>query len=144
MLSSVSGTAGEDVTVYGTISSTGAAEVFLNGENFNFGSSNFMNGDVSDFFVNAPISLTGGTNSGLIALFSFEIAAGTPTGVYGGNFLQIVGGADGSAQDDTADATYSVDVEGTQVPEPNALWLVAAGMAGVIALRRKSLGQIPC
>ena len=32
---------------------------------------------VTDFFANAPAALGGGANSGLIALFSFDIAPGT-------------------------------------------------------------------
>ena len=40
-LSPVTGTAGEDVTVFGTISNTGTVQIFLNGETFSLGSSSF-------------------------------------------------------------------------------------------------------
>ena len=91
-VSSVSGTAGEDVTVFGTITNTGTGRVYLNGEGYSLGSSSLLNGDVADFFANAPASLGGGANSGLIALFSFDIAPGTAPGVYDENFLQLLGG----------------------------------------------------
>ncbi len=53
-VSSVSGTAGEDVTVFGTITNTGTGRVYLNGEGYSLGSSSLLNGDVADFFANAP------------------------------------------------------------------------------------------
>src|SRR5271157_5025202 len=73
-LSNVTGAAGQDVTIYGTISHTGADVANLNAEDFTLGSSNFVLGDVSDFLINAPLFLSGDSDSGLIALFSFEIA----------------------------------------------------------------------
>ena len=136
-LSPVTGTAGEDVTVFGTITNTGTVLVYLNGETFSLGSSSLLNGDVTDFFDNAPLSLSGGTNSGLIALFSFDIAPGTAPGVYGENFLQILGGPGMFDQNDIADAEYSVHVEGATVPEPGTIGLIALGLAGVMLLRRR-------
>jgi len=136
-LSPVTGTAGEDVTVFGTITNTGTALVYLNGETFSLGSSSLLNGDVTDFFDNAPLSLSGGTNSGLIALFSFDIAPDTAPGVYSENFLQILGGPGMFDQNDIADAEYSVHVEGATVPEPGTIGLIALGLAGVMLLRRR-------
>ena len=81
------------MTVYGTITNTGSDDVYLNSENFTLGSSSFSNGDVTDFFLNAPLSLAPDSDSGLIALFTFDVASGTPGGSYGGNFLDILGGA---------------------------------------------------
>jgi len=57
-LSPVTGTAGEDLTVFGTITNTGTVVIFLNGETFSLGSSSLLNGDVTDFFDNAPVSYT--------------------------------------------------------------------------------------
>jgi hypothetical protein len=136
-VSSVLGTAGEDVTVFGTITNTGKGRVFLNGEGFSLGSSSLLNGDVTDFFTNAPASLSGGANSGLIALFSFDIAPGTAPGVYGENFLQLLGGTGKFDQDDIADAEFSVTVESSVVPEPETIGLLVLGLAGVILMRRR-------
>jgi len=141
-LSPVTGTAGEDVTVFGTITNTGTALVYLNGETFSLGSSSLLNGDVTDFFDNAPLSLAGDSNSGLIALFSFDIAPDTAPGVYSENFLQILGGPGMFDQNDIADAEYSVHVEGTSVPEPETIGLIALGLAGVMLLRRRRLNFV--
>jgi hypothetical protein len=141
-LSPVTGTAGEDVTVFGTITNTGTVEIFLNGETFSLGSSSFLNGDVTDFFDNAPLSLSGETNSGLIALFSFDIAPGTAPGVYTENLLQLLGGPGVLDMNDIADADFSVTVEGTTVPEPGTIGLIALGLAGVMLLRRRTFSGV--
>jgi hypothetical protein len=141
-LSVVAGTAGEEVTVFGTITNTGTTLVYLNGENYSLGSSSLLNGDVTDFFANAPASLAGGGNSGIIALFSFDIAPGTAPGIYDENFLQLLGGAGNSDQNDIADAAFSVTVESTTVPEPETLGMIALGLAGVILLRRRRFSHI--
>ena len=138
-VSNVTGTPGQEVTVFGTITNTGTALVFLNGEGFSLGSSSFLNGDVTNFFTNAPASLAGGTNSGLIALFSFDIAPGTAPGVYDENFLQLLGGAGQFDQNDIADAEFSVTVKSNTVPEPGSLGLIAVGLIGLLMLRRRIL-----
>ncbi len=91
---------------------------------------------MTDFFANAPASLAGGANSGLIALFSFDIAPGTAPGVYDENFLQLLGGTGQFDQNDIADAEFSVTVKSTTVPEPETIGLLALGLAGVLLLRR--------
>lgn len=141
-LSIVTGTAGEDVTVFGTIANTGTTLVYLNAENYSLGSSSFLNGDVTDFFNNAPASLMGGSNSGLIALFSFDIAPGTAPGVYNENFLQLLGGAGQSDQNDIADAEFSVNVVPSGVPEPETIGMIALGVAGLLLLQRRATNDV--
>lgn len=133
-LSSVSGTPGSTVTVDGTITNDSSNTVYLNGESFTLGSS-FINGDPTDFFLNAPISLDPGGSSGLIALFAFQVASGTPNGSYSGDFLDIIGGGPSDFTDTLASADYSVDVAST--PEPSALVLFGIGLLGFLPLRRK-------
>ena len=138
-LSSVSGVPGSEVTVYGTITNTGSGDVYLNNENFTLGSSYFLNGDITDFFLNAPLSLGPDSDSGLIALFTFDIAPGTPGGTYGGNYLDILGGPGSSDQNLLASAEFSVAVESTAVPEPGTIGLIVLGLAGAILLRRRRI-----
>ena len=141
-VSNVTAAAGQDVTVFGTITNAGTALVFLNGEGFSLGSSSFLNGDVTNFFANAPASLAGGTNSGLIALFSFDIAPGTAPGVYDENFLQLLGGAGKFDQNDIADAEFSVTVKSNMVPEPGTIGMIALGLVGLLLLRRRVLERV--
>jgi len=134
-VSSVSGAPGDTVTVDGTITNTGTTTVFLNNEDFTLGSGSFSNGDVTDFFFNAPLSLDPGDNSGLIALFTFDIAGGTPGGVYTGNFLDILGGPGFSDQNLLASTEFDVTVtSGATVPEPSTLPLAATGFLALLAL----------
>lgn len=128
-LTGVSGNPGTSVTVFGNIVNDGASAAYLNGENFTLGSAAFLNGDPTDFFLNAPLSLDPGQSSGQIGLFTFGIAAGTAPGVYSGNFLDIIGGGPSDFTDALASAPFSVDVQGaTAAPEPPALLLLLAGL----------------
>ena len=140
-LTSVSGAPPSEVTVYGTITNTGSDDVYLNSENFTLGSSSFSNGDVTDFFLNAPLSLAPDSDSGLIALFTFDVASGTPGGSYGGNYLDILGGGP-TDQNLLASAEYSVTVKNTVAPEPGTIGLIALGLAGVILLRSRPFQSV--
>jgi hypothetical protein len=134
-LTSVSGSAGQVVTVDGTISNTGSALINLNGENFTLGSDlNFLNGDVTDFLNNAPLFLSGNTNSGLIAVFSFEIAPGTAPGTYSGNSLQILGGPGEFDLNELASTSFTISVKGTKAPEPAPLLLLCIGLIGILGV----------
>lgn len=140
-LTSVSGAPGSEVTVYGTITNTGSGTVYLNNESYTLGSTNFLNGDVTDFFVNAPFTLGPDSNSGPIALFTFDVASGTPGGSYGGNFLDILGGGP-TDQDLLASTAFSVNVQNNAVPEPGTIGLIALGLAGVILRRRRPFNGV--
>lgn len=133
-LSPVSGAPGTTVTVDGTITNNSSNTVYLNSESFTL-SSPFINGDTTDFFVNAPLSLSPDTNSGLIALFTFQIAPGTPSGIYPGNFLDIIGGGPSNFTDVLASSEFSV----TATPEPGTLPLLGTGLllAGAFVFRKK-------
>jgi PEP-CTERM motif len=138
-LSSVSGSAGQVVTVDGTISNTSSSLINLNGENFTLGSDlNFQNGDTTDFLNNAPFFLLGNTDSGLITLFSFEIASGTAPGTYSGNSLQIIGGPGVFDLNQLASASFTINVKGTVAPEPSLLLLLCVGLIGVIGVARRA------
>jgi hypothetical protein len=137
-MSPVSGAPGTTVTVDGTIANTGSTTVFLNNEDFTLGSVFFSNGDITDFLLNAPLFLDGGTNSGSIPLFTFDIALGTPTGLYTGNFLDILGGPGSSDQNLLSSAEFSITV--TSEPGTGTLALLGTALllVGAFFLRRKS------
>jgi len=137
-LAPVSGTPGSTVTVDGTITNDTSDTVYLNSESYTLPSP-FTNGDNTDFFLNAPLSLAPDTNSGLIALFTFEIEPGTSGGSYSGNFLDIVGGGPSDFTDVLTSSGYSVTVLSSTVPEPSALVLLSTGLLGLLLLRRDNL-----
>jgi len=146
-LSAASGSPGDTITIDGTITNGTANPVYLNAEDFSFGSSSLLNGDVTDFLLNAPFSLAPGTNSGLIAVFTLEIAPGTTGGTYSGNSLDIIGGTDPSNFTDVlASSGFSVDVGGAvSTPEPATLILLGSGFL-LAGLRRRSVagGEFKC
>lgn len=138
-LSAASGSSGSTITLDGTITNNTANTVYLNSEDFSLGSSSFLNGDVTDFFLNAPLLLASGGSSGLIALFTFDIAPGTLGGTYGGNFLDIIGGTNsGDFTDTLASARFSVDVSGAgATPEPGTLILLGSGLIALACMMRR-------
>lgn len=147
-LSAVVGPPGNTITVDGTITNNTTSTVYLNGEDYSFGSNSylFLNGDTTDFFNNVPLSLEANTSSGLIALFAFDIVPGSLASTYGGNFLDIIGGTNsGDFTDILASSQFSVNVSGaglTPTPEPDSLLLLVTGLflllAGQAVRRRKS------
>jgi hypothetical protein len=133
-LSPVSSAPGTTVTVDGTITNTGSTTIFLNNADFTLGSASFSNGDVTDFFFNAPFFLDAGDSSGF-ALFTFDIAGGTLGGTYTGNFLDILGGPGVSDQNLLASTEFDVTVTSSAtVPEPSALPLAAMGLLSLLVL----------
>jgi hypothetical protein len=127
------GAPGTALTFNATLTNSGAATVWLNGDNSSI-SSLLLTLDDTPFYTNAPLYLASG-DSWTGDIFSVGIDPSTPPGAYFGTF-SIVGGADSSAQDILATQNFEVDV----VPEPAFYQLGALlvfGGLGALRLRRR-------
>jgi hypothetical protein len=113
------------------ISNTGPDEVFLNQDAPNPPAGNFTVDDF--FFVNVPISLLGGTDSGSINLFDILVGP-NPYGFYIGSY-DLSGGADSNATDFLTTAEFSIQV----VPEPATAVLIGLSTVLSVLWRRSRL-----
>ena len=142
----LSGSAGDTLQFFGTLTNTTADTVFLNDVNFNLASIPLSSIDSSPFFTNAPLSLDaagsldGGFTSGDIELFDITIPDPDPftPGNYSGTF-QVLGGADGGSQDIVGTADFTVQVLGpvSGGPEPGSLGLMLAAFVGICVVHRR-------
>ncbi len=123
---------GSVVTFSGTLTNIAASTAFLNSAGLNL-SGGFAPGDLDagPFFVNAPLFLAAGGATGTIDLFTINVPAAFPNGLYAGEFT-VLGGIDDTAQDLLGSANFSVQV--TAIPEPSTFVLLAIS-AAVIAVR---------
>jgi hypothetical protein len=121
------------------VTNASAQTVFLNGDSATTGSP-LLTIDDSPFFANAPLSLDPGQSSGLFALFNLDLDPSATPGVYDGNVFSLLGGADGGATVDVADAAFSLTVtpSAPPVPEPGMLACSLIGLAALTVRRRAS------
>jgi hypothetical protein len=123
---------------YATIYNPSSATIFLNGDSAQT-SSALLSVDDSPFNLNAPLSLGAGQRTGPFELFAVDLLSPSiPAGTYGGNVFSILGGSDGGAINDLADAQFSVTITASPVPLPATAWLLLSGLAAIGALTRKS------
>lgn len=127
-----SGSPGQTLNFFGTITNTGASTVFLNGDSYNFALTDATFSD--NFFANVPVSLAAGASSGDIDLFDVTIAnpETLPLGTYSGTY-GLFGGVDENAEDNLAQASFSVNV----TPEPGYFALLAIGLVSMVWLHRR-------
>jgi hypothetical protein len=137
-------TAGETLQFFGTITNTSTDTdptdaMYLNNDSFDLALSG-ASYTLTDDFANTPVSLTGGESSGDIELFDITLAdpVSDPLGLYGGTYGLLGGmdGGSGTAQDNLAQADFSVNVAApTALPEEGAWPLTIALIALALVWR---------
>ena len=92
--------------------------------------------DDNPFLFNFPLSMSPGDSTTAI-LFNATITGGP--GVYSG-FFDILGGSDSSSFNLLGSTQYTVTV--TSVPEPATIPLMAAGLLGLLGIRKYILRSV--
>jgi hypothetical protein len=137
------GSPGQTLQFFGTITNTGSDPdpVYLNSDSFNFALSGLSYTLTDQFFNTVPVSLAGGASSGDIELFDITLAdpVNDPFGSYTGTYGLLGGmdGGNGTAQDNLAQADFSVDVKAA-APEPAPFALVGTLLALMGWLHRRA------
>jgi hypothetical protein len=134
----VTGSPGDTLQFFGTLTNTTAATVFVSGDTFVFSS-----GTVDDSpFLLGPVSLGPNEISSSFEMFDVTIPVDLAPGTYDGTF-NVEGGPDSNADDLLGAATFHVEVDGTAVPEPTSAALVLFGAAVLLwPLRTKLLRRL--
>jgi hypothetical protein len=132
-----SGQPGDTLTFAGTLTNTGAAALFLNGDDFTL-NGNGMTLDDSPFLTGAPLSLDA-NQSYTGTLFTVAIDPNASFQNASGTF-SILGGANDTAQDTLATQPFTVAV----VPEPGGQVLLMGSLVmGVLAVGSRVRRQRP-
>lgn len=130
------GTAGSTLSFFATVAApiTNGGTIYLNSDSSNLDSPLTLNDD--GFLFGFPLSLDAGDSfTGL--LFTVTLPSNIASGPYTGYF-QIYGGSDGGSQDMLQEVDFQVNVAqvASDVPEPESLLLMAAGLPGLAMLVR--------
>ena len=131
--STLSTASGGTVEFDGTLTNTGAYDLYLNGDTI----SPLFPGltvDDSPFIFFGPMYLAAG-DSFTGAFIDVTADAATPSGSYNGTYT-IQGGTDSNTFDDIATADFTLDV-GSPVPEPNPILLLVTGLTMLMLINRR-------
>lgn len=121
---------GGTIEFIGTLTNSGAADVFLNGD-VSILPNTLLTLDDSPFFINSPLFLMP-SQSYVGPFFDVAADAGALSGIYSGSFT-IQGGADSNTFDNLASQSFTVNVI-SSVPEPNYSMLSAFALAMIVVL----------
>lgn len=117
---------GGTVEFVGTLTNTGTADLYLNGDGIIFFYPDLTYDD-SPFFADSPLFLSPG-DSYIGPFIDVSADLATTSGIYNGTYI-VQGGADSSTFDDIASEDFTVDVGSTSTtPEPNPFLFLATGM----------------
>jgi hypothetical protein len=125
--------AGGTVEFAGTLTNTGDADLYLNGDVIILPFPD-LTVDDSPFFNNSPLFLSPG-DAYTGPFIDVTVDPATPSGSYGGSYT-IQGGTDSETFDNIAAEDFTVDV-GSTVPEPNTSLLITSGLAALAGGLRK-------
>jgi len=124
----LTGSSGDTLAFFGTLTNVTGSPVYLNSDNFNLSGLPFS--AVDDLFnTNVPLFLDSSgspaATSGDIELFDITIPAGQSPGSYSGNYA-LLGGSDSNSFDPVGAADFAVNVSKplSATPEPHGLPLL--------------------
>ena len=136
---------GSSVTYFGSLSNGGLPGRFINAVSLTYTGPAGITFNDSAFFTNVPAFLGSGATTGVVSFFDVFADLLIPPGSYTGSF-SVLGGVDDQDQNILATQEFTIVVTpGGQnpVPEPASMLLLASGLAGAAALRRRKRSQSP-
>ena len=130
------GTVGSVLTYHGLLANLGEPTATIVGDNFS-GLPLTLTFDDTPFVMNfLGADIAGGETLGPFAMFTVTIETGAAPGIYNGVFSVLFDSPAGEGQE-TNFQTFSTTVlqSGIPVPEPMTLWLLGAGLAGLVSMK---------